>query len=196
MQDNNYVSVVGIHVSIRNYETSSLRSMTAYIDVIRPLFTLVLLIPPASSAVHLRASLLLRLTGEFLDCIPGYDPDDFNTLLDFFGEIDRGWLAVLRSQVWDAAASRGVDTTSDQEPISQTERTRLRSVLLCGTDKLEEWLEGMISLAGEPDSEAEARELEHLRQRFDDLFDGTLAEMGELVGSLEEAYVVEHTAMP
>lgn len=169
----------------RNYETSTLRTLSSYIDAIHPLFTLVLMIPPLDSAVHLRASLLLRLTGEFLDCMPGYDPDDFNKLLDMLDEIDRGWQALLRSQVWDEKLREGVDTVLPPDtdikitPISQTDRTRLRSLLISGTDKLEEWLEVIVSRIDAPDSETEAAELEELRQRFDDLFDATLAEMGE-----------------
>jgi len=169
----------------RDYEDSTLRSLSSYIKAMYPLLTLILMVPPIGASAHLRASLLLRLTGDLLDCIPGYEPDDFGRLLEILTELDFGWLAVLRSQVWDSELRRGIDLVLPTDmivqtsPISQTDRTRLRSLLMSGTDKLEEWLEEMVPLAETTDDTQGAVEI---REMFDDLFHCTLAEMGELHG--------------
>ena len=66
-------------------------------------------------------------------------------LLAYLTDLDRGWLAVLRAQAWDADASMAVDAElpdgASVSKMSQTERTRLRSLLLGGTDAIEEWME-------------------------------------------------------
>lgn len=173
---------------VRNYEGSSLRTLSAYLTAIQPLLTIILMIPPIEASVHLRASLLLRLTGEILDCMPGYAPNsNLLELLELLDKLDRGWLAVLRSQTWDVASRRGVDlilpsnTHLRSIPISQTDRTRLRSLLLLGTNKLEQWLEDVPAFSPEEATgEAEALNVLEVRQRFDDLFYNTLSEIGEL----------------
>ncbi|KAF8528169.1 hypothetical protein BU17DRAFT_38792 [Hysterangium stoloniferum] len=168
--------------------SSSLRSLSSYIKAMYPLLTLVLMVPPIGTSAHLRASLLLRLTGDLLECIPGYEPDDFGRLLEMLTELDLGWLAVLRSQVWDSELRHGIDlvlptdTIVQTSPISQTDRTRLRSLLMSGTDKLEEWLEEMVPLAETTDDTPEG--VIEIREMFDDLFHYTLAEMGELHGAV------------
>lgn len=153
-----------------------------------PLMTLVLMIPPIEASSHLRASLLLRLTGEILECMPGYAANwDVLELLDMLDELDHGWLAVLRSQTWKVESREGVDlilppnTHIRAAPISQTDRTRLRSLLLLGTNKLEQWLEE--ALLDSPEDHAGHPQTLEARQRFDDLFHNTLSEMGELQGT-------------
>ncbi|KAF8507991.1 hypothetical protein JB92DRAFT_2832558 [Gautieria morchelliformis] len=148
------------------------------------------MIPPIEASVHLRASLLLRLTGEILECIPGYPPStDLVALLDILDELDCGWLAVLRSQTWSVESRKGVDlilpssTNIRSPPISQTDRTRLRSLLLLGTNKLEQWVEELPMIPPEETIEEEqALKVMEARQKFDDLFHQTLSEMGELQG--------------
>lgn len=120
-------------------------------------------------------------------------------LLDWLNDLDRGWVAVLRSQAWDADARRGVDvdvpgappgddlqppdgepaTAAPTSPMSQTERTRLRSLLIAGTGRLEEWL---VDVDGAGQDYAGVLATMGLQQGFDDLFAGTLAEMGSLNG--------------
>ena len=63
--------------------------------------------------------------------------------------------------------------------MSQTDRTRLRSLLISGTGRLEEWLVELDT--GEQDYAAVLHEM-GLQQGFDELFAGTLAEMGSLRG--------------
>jgi uncharacterized protein YjaG (DUF416 family) len=147
------------------------------------------MIPPVDASISLRASLLLRLTGEILECAPGYPPDDLAELLDVLDELDSGWLAVLRAQIWDMESRQGVDLILPAEsnfrsaPISQTDRTRLRSLLILGTDKLEEWLEDVVPSAEENEATVVLERLD-VREKFDDLFHQTLAEMGELQGTV------------
>ena len=174
-------------VSTRNHETSSLRTLSAYLKAIRPLLTLILMVPPVNTSAPLRASLLLRFTGETLEYIPGYPPGDLAELVEFLDELDKGWLAVLRSQMWDTATRGGVDMTlpagSDFQPspISQTDRTRLRSLFILGTDNLEEWLEDLAPPVDETETSGVVQSFD-VRYRFDELFHRTLAEMGELQG--------------
>lgn len=105
-------------------------------------------------------------------------------LLAWLNDLDRGWLAVLRSQAWDTDTCVGVDAELPEgaraSAPTQTERTRLRSLLLGGTDGLEEWMEKL-------DTEGQGFELAlqrvGLEQSFNELFAGTLAEMGSLSGT-------------
>lgn len=123
--------------------------------------------------------------------IGGYQPDveTLPRLLEWLNDLDRGWLAVLRSQAWDPEERIGRDVIVSGDtnpasgvrstPISQTERTRLRSLLVSGTSKLEEWLEYLVT-GGE--NYNDALERLGLQQGFDDLFRETLTEMGTLRG--------------
>lgn len=156
-------------------------------------------------------------------------------LLALLTELDNGWYAVLRAQAWDARTHSGVDVEiplpllipslsgsgfdsgppdSSAEssivgapPVSQTDRTRLRSILASGASRLEAWLEKSLSShvagtvadvevtvdAGDQDQD-EAQDVDldleqllahlGLQQAFDDLFVRTLAEMGEFAEAM------------
>jgi len=125
---------------------------------------------------------MLRLTNDVMHAIPGYAPDAtaLPMLLEWFDVLDRGWLAVLRVQAWDPAQREGVNVLRPAgkraSPVNQTERTRLRSLLVTGTGNMEEWLEGLSTEEGYGD----ALERLGLQQGFDDLFSRTLSEMGGL----------------
>lgn len=170
----------------RSDPSSTLTTLTAYLEATHHMLSLILQIPPIDPSASLRTSLFLRLTGDVLQAIPGYLPDmeTLPLLLAWLGDLDRGWLAVLRSQAWDTDVSVGVDVELAEgaraSPVSQTERTRLRSLLLGGTDALEEWMERL-------DTRGEAFEIAlqrvGLEQSFNELFSGTLAEMGSLSGT-------------
>lgn len=128
----------------------------------------------------MRSALLLRLTGEVLNSVPGYPPDEksLSALLDWLQDLDKGWLAVLRSQGWDSVEKLGVSVrlpegARSSTSLSQTELTRLKSMLVAGTEMLEEWVE---VLETQPDVETMQA------GRLDDLFSGVLAEMGFLRG--------------
>ena len=125
-----------------------------------------------------------------MNSVPGYPPemDDLQQLLDFLDDLDEAWLAVLKSQVWDPSAGVGVDLVIPVDmidpdrpirstPASQTERTRLHSLLVTGTAGLEEWLS---RLATPGEDNQLALERAGFMQGFDDLFSKTLAEMGGL----------------
>lgn len=150
-------------------------------------------IPPVDPSTSLRISFLLRLTGEVMNSIVGYPPDlqTLPQLLAWLDDLDHAWLAVLRFQAWDTEEKTGVDIVIESpeegippltsSPMSQTERTRLRSLLVAGTSNMEEWLVGLES--GGQDYETLLESM-GLQQRFDDLFSGSLAEMGSLDGSM------------
>ena len=127
-----------------------------------------------------------------MSSIPGY-PADLGTLpdlLEFLDDLDQAWVTVLDSQIWDPNSKTAVDlvvpadnlTNSNNNklhstPMNQTERTRLRSLLITGTAQLEEWLTGM---ENEGEEYQGVLERAGLQQSFDDLFERTLAEMGGL----------------
>lgn len=139
-----------------------------------------------------------------MNSIPGYPPDS-NTLpalLEFLDDLDQAWLTALQSQIWDPLSKEAVDLVIPAEqlssdsskihstPMSQTERTRLRSLLVTGTSQLEEWLASM-DTGGEELNEAFERM--GLQQAFDDLFSRTMAELGGLSGPLNDPNGMEGT---
>lgn len=106
---------------------------------------------------------------------------------------------MLRAQAWDADARAGVgvpqppdgdEASPPRSPLSQTERTRLRSLLIACTGRLEEWLVGL-DTAGQ--DYTEVLETMGLQQDFDDLFTGTLSEMGSLNGVMNVPAGMEGT---
>ncbi|KAI0062154.1 hypothetical protein BV25DRAFT_1886008 [Artomyces pyxidatus] len=165
----------------RSDQSSTLPTLSSYLHAMQPLLSLVLQIPPVNPSTSLRTSLLLRLTGEVMNSIPGYPPDveTLPELLSWLDILDRGWLAVLRLQAWDPVQHEGIDlasTDARSSPPSQTERTRLRSLLVTGTTRMEDWLEPL----GKAGANEYGEELErvHLQEGFDELFFRTLTEMG------------------
>ena len=109
-----------------------------------------------SPSTGLRIAYLLHLTGDVLSSIPGYTLGTDNNviqqtlqdLIDFLDDLDQAWLSVLQGQIWDPEKGEGVDlivpveeaTTLKSSPPSQTDLTRLRSLLFAGQSALEEWL--------------------------------------------------------
>ncbi|KAH7905477.1 hypothetical protein BJ138DRAFT_1164679 [Hygrophoropsis aurantiaca] len=178
-----------------------LPTLPTYLEAMQQLLAFILRIPPVDPSTSLRTTFLLRLTGDVMNSIPGYPPDikDLPHLLDFLDDLDQAWLAVLRSQIWDAESGEGVDlvipidvidsqnsaknkgTVITSTPVNQTERTRLRSLLITGTASLEEWLTGLDT--GGEDYQL-ALERAGIQQSFDDLFSLTLAEMGSFEGMM------------
>lgn len=181
-----------------------LPTLSSYLNAMQTLLAFILRIPPVDPSTPLRTTFLLRLTGDIMNSVTGYPPDmaDFRQLLDFMDDLDQAWVAVLRSQIWDPIKGEGVDlivpvdlmqfgnTTIQSTPVSQTERTRLRSLLLTGTAGLEEWLAGST-----PDGEDYELQLERegLFQEFNDLFANTLAEMGNFAGPPDNTPAVMET---
>lgn len=164
-------------------------------------------IPPIDPSTSLRTAYLLRLTNDILASVPGYpaDADNIPILLDWLDDLDQAWLSVLQAQVWDpenGAADLVIDAEAaaagtKSSPISQTERTRLRSLLIGGSATLEEWLgdggpqKNTIIEEDEEDEDEDASPvadvqgmLERLgvQDGFDELFWRTLQELGGLGG--------------
>ncbi|TFY68436.1 hypothetical protein EVG20_g3563 [Dentipellis fragilis] len=181
--------------------SSTTPTLTAYLAAARPLLVLILQIPPRAPSASLRTALLLHLSGDVLHAVPGYAPSPaaLRDLLHWLALLDQGWLAVLRAQAWDPLEHRGVplnsladadNTTSlaPAEPLSacvpsQTERARLRSLLVTGTSALEEWLASYAPPEDVTEDYGEALARMGLQQGFDELFMGTLGEIGVLRGA-------------
>jgi hypothetical protein len=140
-----------------------------------------------------------------MSSISGY-PADLATLpdlLEFLDDLDQAWVTVLDSQIWNPNSKAAVDlivtagnlTDSNSNrihstPMNQTERTRLRSLLVTGTAQLEEWLTG---ITNEGEEYQGALERAGLQQKFEDLFMRTLAEMGGLAGAINDPAGMEGT---
>ncbi|KII89430.1 hypothetical protein PLICRDRAFT_698472 [Plicaturopsis crispa FD-325 SS-3] len=157
-------------------------TLTSYLAATREVLSLILQIPPIDPSTSLRTTFLLRFTGETMSCICGYPPvaEDIPELLEWLDDLDNAWLTVLQARVWDPSLRAGVDLIIPAEefskpvhstPLNQTERTRLRSLLVGGTSSLEEWLAGIVDEEGEGEQQA-----------LDDLFSRTLEELGALSG--------------
>lgn len=139
------------------------------------------MIPPVDPSASLRVIYLLRLTGDMLDAIPSYplvvpppgsdDPSlevTLIALLDAVALLDKGWLAVLRSQAWDSEAMQGRTSHLATRGPSQTDRTRLKSIILQGKEEIEEWIQG-----GQVPLD------EEVSVEFASIFWRTLGELGE-----------------
>lgn len=128
---------------------------------------------------------------------------------DFLDDLDQAWVAVLKGQVWDPRTAEGVDLhipVEDVEPSdasntnpavlprpfkssppSQTDLTRLRSLLLGGESALEDWMGNQREHGDEsaPDElENVSAMLDHLGllDDFDSLFSRTFGLLGEFGG--------------
>jgi len=155
----------------------------------------ILQIPPIDPSTSLRITFLLRLTGDVLNSVPGYpaEPDVLSDLLGMLDDLDQAWVTVLQSQIWNpkTGVTSDLEVSADSviahpgiksTPMNQTERTRLRSLVVNGTTSLEEWL-GEMKAEGD-EGYQEALERLGLQQGFDDVFGRTLQELGALGGSL------------
>jgi len=210
----------------RNYRkrsdvSSTLRTLPAYLEAARHLLLLVIQIPPIDPSTGLRIAYLLRLTGDVLFAITGYKLETSDTsiqetlrdVLEFLGDLDRAWLAVLQSQVWDPSTGQAVDLvvtlyddSADHQtinppsntpsalsikstPPSQTELTRLQSLFFTGESSLEEWLTSEKSRA---DDDADNDDVSGMLDRmglldeFDSLFVRTLDFLGSFTGTTAE----------
>ncbi|KAL0947726.1 hypothetical protein HGRIS_013811 [Hohenbuehelia grisea] len=178
----------------RSEPSTTVPTLPTYLEAAQKLLALVLQIPPIDPSTALRTAFLLRLTNDVLSSVSGYAPtqDALPCLLDWLDDLDQAWVAVLQSQVWDPESGAGTDLVVPVDdaaagvrssPVSQTERTRLKSLLLGAAANLEEWLAGMNAGEG---GDAAAEDLEGalarlgLQESFDDLFWRTLQDLGAL----------------
>ncbi|KAJ7700768.1 hypothetical protein B0H17DRAFT_1128625 [Mycena rosella] len=181
-----------------------LSTLSAFLAAATPLLALILQIPPACT---LRTSYLLRLTHDVLSSVPGYpapaDSGGMTELLDWLDDLDQGWVCVLCARAWDpmdgaADPGPGAETAAGTatKGATQTERTRLRGLLVSGAAALEEWLGGaprqhpgvIIEEDEDENPEDEGEDVADVLARlgvqdgFDALFYRTLEELGELSG--------------
>lgn len=166
----------------RHEPESKLPTLQAYLLAMQTPLTLTLQIPPVALSGMLRTSLLLRLTGTVLDDIVGYHPDvaDLIPLLQWLDILDCGWLSVLCQHVWDPMRG-GVQLPEEllkKTPLpTQTDCTRVHSLLVTGISALEYWMEGK--------NEDEGNLVHDMRRlgyqsTFDDLFHRTLTKLHEI----------------
>ncbi|KAG7086396.1 hypothetical protein E1B28_002351 [Marasmius oreades] len=166
--------------------TSNLKNLCSYLEATRSLLAMILQIPPFDPSTSLRTTFLLRLTNDVLSCIPGYTPtlEEVPELADWLDDLDQAWVVVLRLQVWDPCAGAGVvvDLPADSDlktsPMSQTEKTRLKSLLIGGMEMLEEQMEAL-----SVDSNGQVEGVQHAEtltasEAFNDLFSRTSEELG------------------
>ncbi|KAF5365539.1 hypothetical protein D9757_010911 [Collybiopsis confluens] len=173
----------------RSSPTSALQTLDNYLQAAQRILGLILQIPPVDPSTSLRIQLLLRLTNEILTCIPGYPPssDNLSLAMDWLDDLDQSWVAVLQAQVWNPRERVGEDLVVDAQdvamggvkstPMNQTERTRLKSLLLGGVATLEEWLEGK-TVGGSKGPTLEALTTMDIDDGLNDIFSGTLQELG------------------
>ncbi|KAG6810338.1 hypothetical protein H0H92_012372 [Tricholoma furcatifolium] len=166
--------------------TTHLPTLHDYLDASRQILSIIIQIPPIDPSTSLRTAYLLRLTNDTLTSMLGYPSDQVSLpeALDWLDDLDQAWSAVLQAQVWDPVARTGVDLFIDaadaaqgvkSSAISQTERIRLRSLIIGNSGNLEEWLENQTN--GEEDVESMLQRL-GLQAEFDDLFSRTLEYLG------------------
>ncbi len=118
-------------------------------------------------------------------------------LVDWLDDLDQAWLAVLHAQVWNPREGTGKDLVVDADdmelvrrvkssPVSETEKTRLRSLLLGGMETFEEWL-GL---------EEEGVVLEQYQDAFSQVFARTMDELGGFSGLRLETASVKESCTP
>ncbi len=168
----------------RHDSESKLPTLRAYLLAMRSLFSLTLQVPPVPPSGMLRISLLLRLTGTAMEQIPGYSPDttDLIPLLGWLDMLDRGWLSVFCREAWNPVRGEGVglpEELLEKTPLpTQTDCTRVHSLLITGISALETWMEGKND--DEEDSLVhDMRRLGH-QTTFDELFHRTLTKLHEI----------------
>ena len=178
----------------RSEPTTHLSTLQLYLETATKLLSMILQIPPIDPSTSLRTSYLLHLSNDVLSSVVGYQPTPQNVvdLLDWLDDLDQAWLAVLQSQIWDP--KEGVGTELGEEalngtkssPLNQTEKTRLRSLLLGGVETFEEWVYGGADGTSQEQRD-DTLESMGLHQAFDQVFSRTLDELGGLGGLTLEA---------
>jgi hypothetical protein len=134
----------------------------------------------------LRTSLLLRFTGTVMDDIVGYSPNitDLTPLLQWLDMLDRAWLSVLCRHTWDPMRGEGVELQEElleKTPLpTQTDCTRVHSLLVTGIGALENWMEGKNEDEGEEDNLVRDMRRLGYQSNFDELFYRTLTKLQEL----------------
>lgn len=166
--------------------SSSLPHLHHYLAAVRPVLSVILQVPPVDPSASLRVAFLLRITGDMSTAIPAYplvgpppasnpqpsDPPALEVtlieLIDCISQLDKGWAAVLASQAWDTAAGEGRGAYAATGGPSETDKARLRSILLLGREAIIDWLAlGQVQLEQE------------IQEEFSCVFWRTLRNLGE-----------------
>ncbi|KAF5343548.1 hypothetical protein D9758_012944 [Tetrapyrgos nigripes] len=181
--------------------STHLPTLDDYLQAAQKILAMILRIPPLDPSTSLRTQLLLRLTNDVLSSVLGYPPTTENLVLalDWLDDLDQAWVSVLQTQIWDPNEGIGVDLEIDVDDAakgmkstgpSQTERTRLKSLLTGGVATLEEWVEGMAedNASGDASTGGEVRDVVVLltslgiQEDFDNLFARSLDELRDVGG--------------
>ncbi|KIY71276.1 hypothetical protein CYLTODRAFT_435304 [Cylindrobasidium torrendii FP15055 ss-10] len=197
----------------RSEPTATLSTLPLYLQAASKLLGLILRIPPVGPSISLRTSFMLKLTNDVLCSVMGYpaDPQNVAELLDWMDDLDQAWVAVMRAEPWDDVQN-GVTPMNEDTPaerdesmdgivalgeertsaLSQTEKTRLRSLLIGGIGTFEEWMYGETPLdSDETHTQAQVLlEEMGLKDAFDQAFSRTLDELGGLAELRHERIVL------
>ncbi|KAJ7221514.1 hypothetical protein GGX14DRAFT_353754 [Mycena pura] len=181
----------------RSQPDSDYPTLSHYLDAAHAALSMVLQIPPIDPSTSLRTAYLLRLTHDVLAAVPGYPAtiDHIPNLLNWFDDLDNAWVVVLQAQVWHPEhgpmdleiEAEAAATGMHSSPVTETERTRLRGLLIGGSATLEEWLDGgglLQCFTGDEDEEdgEDVAEIGTVQDAFGELFHRTLQELGALGG--------------
>jgi len=126
-------------------------------------------------------------------------------VVDFLDDLDQSWMAVLQNQLWDPDRAEGVDLVIPLDPgpmdpptpvkqyksspPSQTDVTRLRSLLFSGQSALEEWVSDQRN-KGDPLQNEDSEDISimlanmGLLDQFESLFVRTLDYLGGFSGDV------------
>jgi hypothetical protein len=122
-------------------------------------------------------------------------------------DLDQSWMAVLQNQIWDPDRAEGVDLVLPTDihsqyrssPPSQTDVTRLRSLLFSGQSTLEEWVsnqrnKGDAMRKGDSSEDVAVMLAKMgLLDQFDTLFAQTLDYLGGFSGDVARNVVEPET---
>ncbi|KAL1681055.1 hypothetical protein EV122DRAFT_261509 [Schizophyllum commune] len=180
---------------MRNYkkraeDSTSTPTLQAYLQESRQILSLILQIPPVQPSASLRTAYLLHLTNDVISAIPGYpaELESLPDLLTWLNELDRAWQVVLAGQIWRPEEHIGVDppegsALQTRNLITQTDRTRLKSMLISGSAVIEDWVGEIVA-----QEDVDAEDIESMLQRLGiaegsvRIFPGTLDELERMSG--------------
>ncbi|KIY46496.1 hypothetical protein FISHEDRAFT_47216 [Fistulina hepatica ATCC 64428] len=129
----------------RQDPTGSFHTLADYVSYARELLHLILQIPPAQSSASLRIAYFLQLISDVLESLVGYPihASDILQLLDWLVELDEASVVILCGQPWDPATRKGIAGSPPPQYVvtSQTDRIRLRSIVVSGSASIGDWIE-------------------------------------------------------
>lgn len=130
--------------------------------------------------------------------MPRVEDGELEGLVRWLERLDEGWVAVIRGESWESKGNGGGGSGggSDSDEVeerdgrkerrnvlTQTEKTRLKSMLITGTARIEEWLAGSKPEEQVEDTVDRAEDYSDMLERrglmdgLERLFEGTLKEL-------------------